>query len=100
MSQGSFLSCGSCASIIEACREKFAGRSGTYDLTSPKNLIGFENNAFELNGVHSDDTIDGDAVNESHDSDKNITSHSRDSGYHSHSSRHGNHSKETDDDQI
>lgn len=81
VSQGTLLSCGLCKAITETCREKLGERSGTYDLTSPDNLNGFENNAFEMNGIHRDDVFQSEATNITNANDD--MPNSRDSSFHS-----------------
>ncbi|KAK3719166.1 hypothetical protein QZH41_017097 [Actinostola sp. cb2023] len=83
ITRDTFFGCGACKAIYEACQEKLGERSGTYDLTSPKNLIGYENNAIEMNGVHSDDVLESEPPNSDYSHDNEVTSHPGRSGSHS-----------------
>ncbi|XP_031552560.1 sodium- and chloride-dependent transporter XTRP3A-like [Actinia tenebrosa] len=57
ISQDKSMSCGVCKDLFEACQDTFAQRSGTYDLTSPSNYIGYDTEALEMNGVQSNEEI-------------------------------------------
>lgn len=51
------MSCGFCKDLFETCQDTFGQRSGTYDLTSPTNYIGYDTEALEMNGFPSNEEI-------------------------------------------